>query len=877
MRLLAKLRSLFRRDKLDAEMQAEMRRHLELQAERNRATGMDAEEARFAAQRQFGNLASVQERCREARGLPWLEQLLRDLGLAARSLVRSQTHAVMVVLTLALGIGMTSTIFSVVYGVLIDPYPYARSGEIWEPQAFDPKTNRRIGFRIKDYLEMQRLPAVASAMATGYSQVTMFSENSPEIITSPQLTGTAFPFLDVTPVLGRGLLPTDFESTGDARPVVVLTYKLWQRLFNGDPGVLGRTLDLDHVPHTIGGVMPPRFGWYTDDGLWRPLPVTELDRGVRLIVRLRPGVTPEAAGQQLQAMLLEQARKEPGRFPKDGFKAEFKNYLDVTVASGSMRTSLQLLFGAVGFLLAIACINAANLQLARGAGRSREMAVRLALGAGRGRLVRQLLTESVVLAAAAGVLGVALAYGCIHLIVALLPPNHVPNEARVTLNGWVLGFSTLVAMASGIVSGLMPALQCSRPDMNEALKEGGHAATGHRGNRLRHAFAIAQITLSVVLLVGASLLTISFVRAENRYRGFQTERMLLLRLPLDPKRYTSFAERIAFAREFERRARTLPGVTNVTVGLPPGFDGRSNVDITGQPKPPEPVGLNFVDASYLGTYGIALKAGRTLTEGEIERGDHVALISESAVRLWSGGVSPLGRSISIDALVGGGPNNLAAPNATKEVTVVGIVADVRTDGPDKPAPVAVFVPYTLRARAIQMFVLRAGVEPNSLLGAVRSQLREMDREQPMLLPITFEELIEQQVKEPKFNMMLFNVLAGVALALAAAGIYSVLAYAVAQRTREIGVRMALGAGPGQVQRLFLKSGLGMVAIGIGVGTGVSIGLARVLRSLIYGEAWSDPLAFGMALGTLSLVALLACVVPARRATKVDPMAALRAE
>ncbi|HVT71553.1 MAG TPA: ABC transporter permease [Lacunisphaera sp.] len=871
------LRALFRRRELDVEMQDEMRHHLELQTAQNRAKGLDSTEANFTAQRQFGNIASVQERCRETRGLPRLEHLLRDLSLAARSLVRSRSHAAVVVLTLALGIGMTSTIFSVVYGVLIDPYPYARSGEIWEPQAFDLKTNRRIGFRIRDYLAMQRLPAVASAMATGYGQVTMFSENSPEIITAPQLSGTAFPFLDVQPVLGRGLLPSDFESTGDARPVVVLTFKLWQRLFNGDPAVLGRTVDLDHVPHTIVGVMPPRFGWYTDDGLWRPLPVTELDRGVRLIVRLKPGATPEAASQQLQAMLLEQARKDPGRFPQDGFKAEFKNYLDVTVASGSMRTSLQLLFGAVGFLLAIACINAANLQLARGAGRSREMAVRLALGAGRGRLVRQLLTESVVLAAAAGMLGVALAYGCIHLIVALLPPNHVPNEARVTLNGWVLGFSTLVAMASGIVSGLLPALQCSRPDMNEALKEGGHAATGQKGNRLRHAFAIAQITLSVVLLVGASLLTITFVRSENRFRGFVTENMLLLRVPLDPKRYTSYAERIAFARDFERRTRVLPGVTNVTLGLPPGFDGRSTVEVTGQPKPPEPVGVNSVDASYLATYGIALKAGRTLTESEIEHGDHVALISESAARLWSGGVSPLGRTVSIDALVGGGPNNLAAPNAAKEVTVVGIVADVRTDGPDKPAPVVIFVPYTLRARANQMFVVRTGVAPTSLLNAVRSQLRETDKEQPMLDPITFEELIEQQVKEPKFNMMLFNVLAGVALALAAAGIYSVLAYAVAQRTREIGVRMALGAGPGQVQRLFLKSGLGMVAIGVGVGTGVSVGLARVLRSLIYGEAWSDPLAFAFALGTLSVVALVACVVPARRAAKVDPMVALRSE
>ena len=865
------------RSQVESDMAAEMRHHLEEQTRRNVAGGMPPEEARLAAHREFGNVARVQEVARDQRGIAWLEHGLQDLRYAGRTLAKSGGYTALAVATLALGIAATTAIFSVVYGVLLKPYPYARSHEIWAPVVMDPKVNRPVGLRLVDYLELQKLPAVASAMATSYGQVTLTGGINPEVITAPLVTGTAFPFLEVPPLLGRGLTPADFTAVGEAEPVVVLSFKLWQRLFNGDPNVLGRTIELDRRPHTIVGVMPPRFGWYTNDGLWRPLPTVDGRRGAALIMRLKPGVTREVAAQQLDALVRTQAEREPGRFPKDGFTTGLRNYLDVTVASGQMRTSLHVLFGAVGFLLLIACTNVANLQLARGAGRSRELAVRLALGASRGRIVRQLLTESVLLSVAGGLLGIGLAAVLVDTIVKLMPENFVPNEARVTMNGWVLGFSTAVAVLSGIASGLVPAWQCSRPDVSDALKDGTLAAGSHRGNRTRAALVVVQVALSVVLVVGASLTAVSFVRLQTFDRGLNTDNMLLLRVPLDAARYPTFEQRHGFIREFLGRLRALPGVTHVTVGLAPGVDTRSGVDVVGHPKPADGISLNYIDAEYLATYGMRVKEGRFFTEHDVARGERVALVNETAAKLWANGESPIGRVIAVDALAGGGQGNLPAPGAKKEVTVIGILPDAPHAGPLQPVSPVVFVPYTLRAPTGRAFVVRSATAPAGLLGAVRAELRALDPEQPMLNPLTFDELIERQDKPPRFNMALFSSLAGVALLLAAAGIYSVLSYAVAQRSREIGIRMALGASHGDVQRMFLGAGAVLVGLGLLIGTVASAGLGWLLRSVISSQVWVHPVAFVAALVLLAGAATLACLLPSRRATRVNPMIALRAE
>jgi putative ABC transport system permease protein len=653
------------------------------------------------------------------------------------------------------------------------------------------------------------------------------------VITASHLSGTAFEFLGVAPALGRGFTSTDFQANGDAEPVTVLSFKLWQRLFNGERNVLGQTLTLDDKPHVIIGVMPPRFGWYTNDGLWLPLSVTDQQRGVRPIVRLKAGTTVQVANAQLLAMLQAAAKAEPARFPSDGFIAEFRNYLDVTVASGEMRTSLQLLLCAVGFLLLIACTNVANLQLARAAGRRREIAVRLAMGATRGRLIRQLLTESLGLALLGGALGVLLAFGLTQIVVALMPDYYVPNEARVTMNSSVLVFSVAVSFVTGILFGLAPGLQGTRADVNDALKSGGHGAgAGSSGNRTRHTLVVVEVALSIVLLVGATLAIRGFVQLQRIERGFSTEKLLGVRVPLNPKRYTTIEQRNAFARAFLQRMRAIPGVASATLGAPVGLESGSPAAIPGQPKLTSSVNVNYVDADYLQTLGIPLREGRMLTAEDIARGDRVAVITEAAARLWADGQSPLGRTLAVDALTAGNPNNLVPPDAKKEVTVVGIIPDVRSGDKRRAPQPGVLVPYPLRGAAARFFLVRTHGEPAGVVNAIRAELRAIDAEQPMSQPVVLEEMFRRQEAQPRFNLALFGALAGIALALAAAGIYSVLSYTVAQRTREIGVRMALGAGRSDILRLVLAAGGRLLLIGLAIGIVVSVALGLLLKSQV---------------------------------------------
>ena len=808
---------------------------------------------------------------------------MNDLRYAFRQFAKAPGFTAVAILTLALGIGVNTAMFSVVYGVLLDPYPYAKSNEIWAPQIIDQKTGRGVGgWRISDVLELAKQPGVASAMATTRELTTLAGGLNPEFVGAVRLTGTAFEFLGVPPVIGRGLTPSDIRPNGESEPVTVLSFKLWQRLFNGDPAALGRTLTLNDTPHTIVGVMPPRFGWDVNNGVWLPLGTTDLRRTVRPIVRFKPGVTKEVAGQQLNALCQALAAAEPNRFPRDGFTASFINYLDldITISSGKMRSSLHLLFYAVGFLLLIACTNVANLQLARGAARSREIAIRLALGAGRGRLVRQLLTESVSLALAGGLLGVFFAWGLTQIIVALMPMGYVPNEARVTLNGWVLLYSVGVSMLTGVLFGLVPGLQCTKPDLNEALKDGGHAAgtgSGAHSTRTRNTLVVVEVALSIVLLVGASLAIRAFVELQRIDRGFNAERTMILQIPLDPNRYPTLEQRNRFSQELRDRVQALPGVARATLGILPAFEMSSGGAIPGQPKIDNGLSLNLIDADYLGTLGLPLRAGRNLTATEIEHGDRVALISEAAATLWPAGENPLGRTIHVDALVGGGANNLPAAGAVKDVTVVGIIGDTHGREPRRPPPPVVFVPYTLRGPAMRTFIVKDHGDPNALINMIRAEVRTMDKEQPFLNPNTVDDIMDQQVTQPRFNMALFGGLAAVALALAAAGIYSVLSYSVAQRTREIGVRMALGAARGDILRLILAAGGRLLVIGLVIGIATSVALSKFVTSQVFTVPLLDPLALAAASLVLSVVALLACYIPARRATKVDPLVALRCE
>ena len=883
-----RVKALFRRRKLEDEMAEELQEHIELRTERNIAAGMSPDEAHYAARRSFGGLEQIKEQARDVRSWVGLEQFFQDLRYAARTLSKSRGFTAVAVLTLALGIGVSTAMFSVVYGVLVSPYPYAKPNEIWTPQVSDAKSGQGINATVGDYLEIAKLPGVEAAIVTSWdNDVTLSDNTSTELINCRHLSVSGFSFLGVPPVAGRIFTRTDIKANGDNEPVAVLSFKLWQRLFSGKTEAIGQTITLNNQPYVVIGVMPDRFGWWSNDGLWLPMPITDRLKLAITNVRLKPGISKEVAEQQLLALFQRLAKESPNRFPKAGFVVKLNNFIDGTTDRGGMRSSLQSLFCAVGFLLLIACTNVANLQLARGAGRSREMAVRLAIGASRGRLIRQLLTESVVLSVIAGAAGLFLAFGLTQLIGALIPGNNLPREARITINGWVLAYSIGVSLLTGILFGLMPALRSTKADSNEALKDGGHVhgLGGPSGARMRATLVVIEVALSVVLLVGASLAIRGFVELQRIDRGYHPEHAILMRMRLDAKRYPTTVQRNEFSRSLLEQVGAIPGVRGATIGSIPNMDASTRVSIPGLGVEPESIALNYVSADYFKTLEIPVLAGRTFTAQEIAHRDHLVVINASTAKKWPAGKNPLGSIMRLDALASG---ELAE---TKAATVIGIVGDIRPLDFRRPAWAATFVPYTLRglpsaddhpesalARQTERYLMvRSDSDSQALYTALRAAVRSIDKDQTLMAPTDAGAVMDTFVAQPRFNMTLFTGLAAIALALAAAGIYSVLSYSVAQRTKEIGVRMALGASRGDILRLVMGSGGRLLTTGLILGLVASVALSQIIASQVFNVPLLDPLAFTGATLLLSAAALAACVIPSRRATKVDPMVALRHE
>ncbi|MET0213007.1 MAG: ABC transporter permease [Vicinamibacterales bacterium] len=808
----------------------------------------------------------------------WLETLGRDLGYAIRSFRRSPSFVLVALLSLTLGIGATSAIFSVIYGVLIAPYPYAKPGEIWAPDVRARDGRGGHGYTLDEYRALKELPAFADVMATSIETVLMTGEFAPESFNGVLLSGNAFNFLGVPPVIGRTIQPTDIRPDGQVEPVVVLSHKLWLRLFEGSPTALGTTLRLNNRPHTIVGVMPPRFGWYGSEGFWLALSPTRTDvPWINPIVRLAPGVSPAVATEQLGALNSRLALEKPATFPAQGFTTRLRNYLDVTVASGEMRNSLRLLLGAVAFLLLIACANVANLQLARGTARAREMAVRMSIGAGRRRLIRQLLTESVLLSLVGGVLGVLFAFGAIRSIVSLMPEFYVPNESRVTINVPVLLFSFGLSVITGVVFGLVPALHASNADVTDALRAGRSTGAETHGGRTRNLLVVIEVALAVVLLVSAGLTVRTFFVLQNMGPGINAERVLIVGVPLLPAKYTTLEGRNRFAQELLERVSALPGVEAATIGLPLGGP-QSPFSIAGQaPDESKRIGLNLVGADHLRMFGIPLRRGRMFDASEVRRGDRVAVINEAAARLWPAGENPIGARVRLGILERLPPRVLGDTNQPPEVTIIGVMADTRNAGLRADPQPTMAAPYSVVAPLQRTLAVRSSGDPNLLLNPVRAEVRAMDPDQPLGRPITLSELQGQEVVQPRFTMALFSAFAALGLALAAAGIYSVLSFHVTRRTHELGVRMALGAPRRHVLGLMLAMGGRLVLVGLVVGIAASGAATRLLRSQLFGVQPTDPLAYAVVVLMLGLVTLVACYIPARRAAGVDPIVALRQE
>jgi putative ABC transport system permease protein len=814
----------------------------------------------------------------------FIETLWQDLRYGLRVMRQGPGLTIVALLSLGLGIGATTAIFSVVYGVLIAPYPYAKPGEIWAPWIQNIK-NAQQGRRflhMNEYQEVKKVSAFSDVMATSPENQLLTGDRAPETFTAVLITGNAHQFLGVEPVLGRTILPSDIKPNGQAEPVIVLSYKAWQRLFDGSSDALGKTLVLNDKRYTVIGVMPSRFGWWTGDGGWLPMPIDlREDRIAFPIMRLNQGVSKDAAGQQLHALFLQLAKDTPANYPKEGFTSGLTNYLDMTVASGEMQSSLRLLFGAVGFLLLIACANVANLQMARATSRSREIALRISVGAARGRILRQLLTESVVLSLFGGALGVFFAIAITKAVVALMPDFYVPNEARITVNNYVLMFSLGVSVLTGVLFGLVPALQCSRPDLVETLKDAAKGSgPSASGGKTRSLLVVVEVALSVILLVGASLTIRGFVNLQRTDVGFQPDRVLMVGLQLPPKRYATYEQRIAFTQNVLERVRSVPGAQSVAIGnggLP--FGGQqSGFSIEGQPQTTaQRVTIDLISADYAQTLGVPLRAGRVLNEQEVARGEHVGLINEAASKLWPPGESPIGKRMRLDFLES--PRGALVPPAAGApyVTVIGVLADTKNAGLRSPPAPAVFVPYTLIAPSGRMLAVRTHGNPMLLLNAVRHEVRGIDKDQPLGRPITLQEVLGFETVQPRFNMALFSFFGMLGLALAAVGIFSVLSYSVARRTHEIGVRMALGAERRNVLGLMLGMGGKLVGSGLAAGLVGSFLLARFLRSEVFQVPVTDPASISSVVILLSAAAFLACFLPARRAARLDPMVALRHE
>jgi predicted permease len=808
-----------------------------------------------------------------------MQALWQDLRYGLRALVNRPSFTILAILTLALGIGAATTIFSVIYNVMLDPFPYVdarRVGQIMIRDATSARPGGRTFFQVGEFLEYKEQTHVFEDVIAGSMQdVLMTTAEGTEQLTGGQTTANTFQFLGVPAALGRTLVPDDAKP--GAPPVFVMAHKMWVRHFNMDPGIIGRTFTLNGVPTTLVGVMPPRFTKLAAD-LYQPVVLNRADPALKgrffmFQGKLKPGVTLEQAAADVDVIARRVAQENPTLYPKQ-FTVSVVSWVDSIV--GPFKTTLYTLAAAVALLLAISCFNVANMLLALATGREKEMAIRGALGAGRSHLVRQLLVESLLLAAAGAAIGCLFAYGGTKGIAALIPEGYIPREARISLNLPVLLFSLGAAVLTAIVFGLAPALQTARRNVVESLKDSGKGTSGgFRRSWLRNGLVIAEVALSLTLLAGAGLLMRSFVVLQRVELGLNPDNILVARLPLPRGQYDTAAAKQQFFQKLLARLHALPGVVAATEtsSRPPYGGIGSEIEIPGKtPTERWDAIFQLCSEGYQQTLGLRLARGRFLTEVDVNSVRRVAVVNQTFVDKYFGPEDPLGQQVRLKELEPV-PNG-AVQNALFEI--VGVISDAKNNGIRDPVRPEVFIPYTTTGAFERGILVRTERAPEALLNSVRKEIWGIDRGVALTLTGTLTGYLKQfSYAEPRFSLVVLGIFASVGLVLVAMGIFSVIGYAVSQQTHEIGIRMALGATRGSVLKMVAGSGLRLIGIGVVLGLVASYFAVRLIANQIWGIPQYDPLTLGAVVGAMVLVGLAACYFPARRATTVDPLTALR--
>jgi putative ABC transport system permease protein len=811
-----------------------------------------------------------------------LESLGSDLRFGARTLWKSRSFTAMAIITLALGVGASTAIFSVIDNVLLEPFPYRDAQRLMCVEIHDTDQGEqggRASYSAAEFLDFAtQNHSFESVIANQQEDVLYTSGEGTERFQGALISPETFEFLDVNPLLGRAAQAADYEP--GAPPTFVLRHKTWVSRFSSDPSILNKTFTLNGVSRTLIGIMPPRFAWGGAD-LWIPQTPVRAQMNSNgfpqfwfMLGRLKPRVSKQQATADFTVLAKQQAVAHPTDYPKH-FSVQIESLADLVV--GQFRTTLFIVLAAVALLLLIGCGNVANLLLARATTREKEFAVRAALGAGRWRLIQQLLAESMLLAMGGAVLGALLAWAGLKGLIAIIPPNIIPEEAVIRINGPVLLFTLAVAMLTALIFGLVPAMQASRRNLNDSLRDSGKGTTGGSGHaNIRNAVIVFEVALSLTLLVGAGLLMRSFAALHEVNLGLRPDHILVARLPLPQERYKTSAQVAGFFRPLLQRLNALPGVVSATETstLPPYGGIPSDIEIPGKTHTETWSSLlQLCSEQYFTVLRIQFLRGRSFTEAEVNGARKVAVINQTFQRKYFGDEDPIGKRVHMLQLEKF-PD--ALPDAWFEV--IGIVADVKNQGLQQPVTAETWVPYTATGSAARGVLVRTSGDPLLMMNTVRQEIWGTDRSVALTLTGTMESFINSfSYAQPRFGLLLITVFAVVGVILVSIGVYSVIAYTTARRTHEIGIRMALGAEAGDVQRLVIRTGLRLVALGIAIGLVASVVVARLISSQLWGVSAHDPVTLVLVPVLLLVIGVFACWIPARRATRVSPVIALRYE